>query len=79
MDDRLVSRAPGAPLGVEEYMEDAHLVTLINDQGEREPLLSRSEARVVVELLLRPGEPGGQRAAIRAELAADLARRLPSE
>lgn len=60
-------------------MDISRLWALIQDgRGKREPLLSRGEAQVVVELLLRPGEPGGERAALAAELAADLARRLPS-
>ncbi|MEU5608428.1 hypothetical protein AB0H03_06670 [Streptomyces sparsogenes] len=59
--------------------EEARLWALIEDQGEREPLITRGEMQAVVQLLRRLGEQGGEGADVAAELAARLARRLPTE
>ncbi|MBP8538571.1 hypothetical protein [Streptomyces sp. MK37H] len=58
-------------------MDEAQLWEQIEDQGEREPLITRGEARAAVALLQLLGERGGPGADVAAELAAALARRLP--
>ncbi|MEU8723542.1 hypothetical protein [Streptomyces antimycoticus] len=54
-------------------MDEALLWQQIEDQGERQPLLTIGEARAVVQLLRREGSD------IADELAVRLARRLPTE
>ncbi|MEU8473733.1 hypothetical protein [Streptomyces hygroscopicus] len=54
-------------------MDEVRLWALIEDQGERRPLLTPSEARAAVALLRREGSPAAD------ELAARIARRLPAE
>lgn len=59
-------------------MDEARLWTLIEDQGEREPLITRGEAQAVVELLRQLGEQRGEGADVADELATRLAQRLPA-
>lgn len=59
-------------------MDEAQLWQLIEDQGEREPLITRGEARAVVQLLQHVAGQRGELADVAAELAGNLARRLPA-
>ncbi|MFI7315167.1 hypothetical protein [Streptomyces hygroscopicus] len=54
-------------------MDEALLWQQIEDQSERQPLITPGEARAVVALLRREGSPAAD------ELAARIARRLPAE
>ncbi|MDW6058042.1 hypothetical protein SAZ11_08060 [Streptomyces sp. FXJ1.4098] len=71
------ARDSGSRKAVGQRMDEARLWRLIEDQGEREPLITRSETRAAVQLLRRLGERGGEGADVAAELAGRLARRLP--
>ncbi|MGW3570164.1 hypothetical protein ACWDSL_40935 [Streptomyces sp. NPDC000941] len=57
-------------------MDEAQLWQLIENQGEREPLITRGEAQAVVEMLQLLGEQGTD---VANELATRLARRLPAD
>ncbi|MFD8866036.1 hypothetical protein ACFV1F_16955 [Streptomyces sp. NPDC059590] len=59
-------------------MDETHLWTLIEDQAEREPLITRGEARAAVQLLRQLGKQGGEGADAAGDLAARIARRLPA-
>ena len=54
-------------------MDEAQLWEQIEDQAERQPLITPGEARAAVQLLRREGSP------VADELAVRLARRLPAE
>lgn len=54
----------------------ARLWALVETPGEREPLITRGEARAAVELLRLYGEQGAD---VAAELADRIARRLPAD
>ncbi|MFF4479474.1 hypothetical protein ACFY1A_20980 [Streptomyces sp. NPDC001520] len=56
-------------------MDEALLWQQIEDQGEREPLITRGEARAVIQMLHLLTE----RCDVAGELAERLARRLPAE
>ncbi|WP_159073672.1 hypothetical protein [Streptomyces sp. RTd22] len=60
-------------------MDEAQMWTLIGDQGEREPLLTRGEARALLPLLQHLADQGDACADVADELAGRLARRLPAE
>lgn len=73
------ARDPGGLGAVGQRMDEAHLWRLIEDQGEREPLITRSEGRAVVQLLQHLAGQPGELADIADELMTRLARRLPTE
>ncbi|MEU0808770.1 hypothetical protein [Streptomyces sp. NPDC005970] len=54
-------------------MDEARLWALIEDQAERQPLITPGEAQAIVQLLRREGSDAAD------ELATRLARRLPTE
>lgn len=55
------------------------LWALVEEKGERLPLLTLGEARATVELLQLLGREDGEGADVAYHLAGSLARRLPSE
>ncbi|MEE4598247.1 hypothetical protein V2J94_41500 [Streptomyces sp. DSM 41524] len=60
-------------------MDEARLWALIEEPGEREPLITRGEARAAVQLLQYLAEQSGPGADVAAELAGALAQRVPAE
>ncbi|MEU1800867.1 hypothetical protein [Streptomyces sp. NPDC019937] len=60
-------------------MDEARLWALMEEPGEREPLVTRGEARAAVALMQLLGEHGGELAAAADELAARIGRRLSAE
>ncbi|MFI0768605.1 hypothetical protein ACH4TQ_27515 [Streptomyces sp. NPDC021218] len=58
---------------VDQRMDETQLWRQIEDQGERQPLLTLGEAQAVVQLLRREGSDAAD------ELATRLTRRLPTE
>ncbi|MEU9792907.1 methyltransferase domain-containing protein [Streptomyces sparsogenes] len=60
-------------------MDEARLWALIEDQGEREPLIACGEARAAVDLLQHLAQQYGEQGQVAAELAGRLARRLPAD
>ncbi|MFF5668858.1 hypothetical protein ACFY8S_01760 [Streptomyces hygroscopicus] len=74
-----IGRDSAERTAVGQRMDEAQLWQLIEDQGERVPLITRGEARAVVQLLQHLAEQRGELAVIAAEMAGGLARRLPAE
>ncbi|WP_107426112.1 hypothetical protein [Streptomyces milbemycinicus] len=60
-------------------MDEAYLWAQLEDQTERQPLITRGEARAAVALLRHLAEQRGKLANVAEELAGNLARRLPAE
>ncbi|MFI2078491.1 hypothetical protein [Streptomyces triculaminicus] len=59
--------------------EGARLRALIEDQADRQPLVTLGEARAVVALWQVLAAGGGAEAELADDLAGRLARRLPAE
>lgn len=59
-------------------MDEARLWVMIEEPGEREPLVTRGEAQAMLPLLQHLAAQRGELADIADELATRLARRLPA-
>ncbi|MFF5589703.1 hypothetical protein [Streptomyces hygroscopicus] len=73
MSEATRRRDLGGRAAVGQRMDEALLWQQIEDQAERQPLLTIGEARAAVALLRREGSPAAD------ELAARIARRLPAK